>query len=132
MKDIARILGVELEEVFSIKHEGVVYDSCFKLTEFGLAKLSDNTGCWVMIGIDSLLNGYDEIILKHWRPNNGGYYYLPMLTPNVSDRYEMHRWDGGNFDKFWLNHGLVCKTKEEAIELAKKMLEIAGEEHLNE
>ena len=121
MKDIAKILGVELEEVFSIKHEGVVYDSCFKLTEFGLAELSDNTGCWVMIGIDSLLNGYDEII-KRWRPNIGGYYYVPMLTPCASHRYEMHRWDGGNFDKFWLNHGLVCKTEEEAIKLAQKML----------
>lgn len=64
MIKVAKMLGVELEEVFSIKHEGAVYDSCFKLTEFGLAELSDNTGCWSMISIDSLLNGYDEIIKR--------------------------------------------------------------------
>lgn len=121
MENIAKILGVELGEIFSIKHEGVVYNSRFTLTEFGLMEISKGIDCEVTISIDSLLNGDDEIV-KHWKPNNEEYYYVPTLTFYPSGRYEVYMWDGGDFDQFWLNHGLVCKTKEEAIELAGKML----------
>ena len=121
MENIAKILGVKLGEVFSIKHEGVVYDSCFKLTEFGLMQISNGIDCEVIISIDSLLNG-DDCIVKHWKPNREECYYVPTLTFYPSGRYEVYVWDGGDFDQFWLNHGLVCKTKDEAIKLADKML----------
>ena len=125
MENIAKILGVELGEIFSIKHKGVVYDSCFKLTKFGLMQISNSIDNEITISIDNLLNGDDEII-KRWRPNNGGLFYVPVLNFYQSQRYEFYVWDGGDFDQFWLNHGLVCRTKEEAIELAGKMLTFTG------
>ena len=62
MKEVAKLLGVELEEEFKIK--GFV-NKC-KLSTYGLMCWSDTTQNWVLSNaIGELLNGLDEIVKLH-------------------------------------------------------------------
>ena len=59
MKEVAKLLGVELEEEFRIK--GFV-NRC-KLSTYGLMCWSDTSQDWVLSSaIGELLNGLDEIV----------------------------------------------------------------------
>ena len=62
MKDVAKLLGVELEEEFKIK--GFI-NKC-KLSTYGLMCWSDTSQDWVLSSaIGELLNGLDEIVKLH-------------------------------------------------------------------
>ena len=62
MKEVAKLLGVELEEEFKIK--GFV-NKC-KLSTYGLMCWSDTSQDWVLSSaIGELLNGLDEIVKLH-------------------------------------------------------------------
>lgn len=53
-------------------------------------------------------------------------YYVPM--PAVSDLYNDITYTADNWDKRVVEHGIVFQTKEEAIECARKMLEVVKQE----
>ena len=53
-------------------------------------------------------------------------YYYPI--PSDRDLWESRLWIGDNYDNSRFSRGLVCKTKEEAIDMAKKMLAVVKEE----
>lgn len=57
-------------------------------------------------------------------------YYVADIT-SVS-LYARHIYIAGSFDKTLVKCGIVFKTKEEAIECAKKMLKVAKQEAENE
>lgn len=62
MKEVAKLLGVELEEEFKIK--GFI-NKC-KLSTYGLMCWSDTSQDWVLSSaIGELLNGLDEIVKLH-------------------------------------------------------------------
>ena len=62
MKEVAKLLGVELEEEFRIK--GFI-NKC-KLSTYGLMCWSDTQQDWVLSSaIGELLNGLDEIVKLH-------------------------------------------------------------------
>ena len=70
MKEVAKLLGVELEEEFKIK--GFI-NKC-KLSTYGLMCWSDTSQDWVLSSaIGELLNGLDEIV-KLYEPQK------PILT----------------------------------------------------
>lgn len=83
MPDIAKMLGVELEEEFKIVD---LSNECklllnYKFTENGLY-LKDETGTWwsqTNVLLHKLLKG--EMIIKKlpWKPKAGETYYLPIL-----------------------------------------------------
>ena len=64
--------------------------------------------------------------MDRWRPKEGKRYYFPSVyygTPAVaSDIWENRRLDGDRYQV-----GIICESKKEAIEMAKKMLDIAKE-----
>ena len=64
------------------------------------------------------------------KPKKGKLYY----TPNLKDEglYSIEAFADDEWDRTWLERGLICETKEEAIELTKKMLEVAKRRLLNE
>lgn len=83
MPEVAKMLGVELEEEFKIVD---LSNECkfllnYKFTENGLY-LKDETGTWwsqANVVLHKILKG--EIIIKKlpWKPKSGETYYLPIL-----------------------------------------------------
>lgn len=71
---------------------------------------------------DSIKEAIDDAMEKMW-PDYGDRYYFPSL--NSDCMYNYHWWAGYKSEKILKRRGLVFKTKEEAIEAAKKMLEVA-------
>ena len=62
MKEVAKLLGVELEEEFRIKYLSIKY----KLSKDGLKYWSDTQQDWVLsCEIGELLTGLDEIVKLH-------------------------------------------------------------------
>ena len=62
MKEVAKLLGVELEEEFKIKG----FTNKCKLSTYGLMCWSDTSQDWVLSNaISELLNGLDEIVKLH-------------------------------------------------------------------
>lgn len=53
-------------------------------------------------------------------------YYSPSV--NAEEPYIRHIYDADRLDKIYINRGIVFKTKEEAIECAKKMLEVVKQD----
>lgn len=61
-----------------------------------------------------------------WKPKFGDEYYTPdTLLGEASDL--SYAWSGSKVDTRMYEAGIVCRTKEEAIELARKMLAVARE-----
>ena len=133
MKNTAKMLGVELGEVFSIKHDEDVYNYYFRFTENGLERSPDGVNNWDSACTSyyySLLTGR-EVIVKYWTPKIDDEYYIPFLSFYSHKRYKNFIWDGGDVDHFWLTNGLICKTKEEAIKMTEKLLAFAKKQWMH-
>lgn len=128
MKGVAKLLGVELGKEFYIEGD----KDRFKITNAGVEYYSFAYRKWfptMPIVLEKLLNG-TFVIKDIWTPDSGQVYYYPIVDEDslCCDC----EWHGEDTDYHRLDNGLVFETKEEAIELAKKMLETAREEHFNE
>lgn len=132
MKNTAKILGVELGEVFSIKHDEGVYNCYFRFTENGLERSPDGVNNWDSAWTSyyhNLLTGR-EVIVKYWKPKIYDEYYIPSFAFDPDNRYTNFIWNGGDIDHFWLTNGLICKTKEKAINMTGKLLALAKKHRL--
>lgn len=49
-------------------------------------------------------------------------YYIPRIHPNDSFMWLSATWEDNNADNKLYQLGLVCKTREEAIAMTKKMI----------
>ena len=132
MAEAAKLLGVELDEVFFFKGRSgrlscyTYYSKTYlKFTENGLKESADRTSwhsaaAWVWNG---LITGALQIVKLPWKPSYGEVYYMPsVINENKYVRLFWH--DSGTYENFY-QQGMVCRTKEEAIELAEEMLAIA-------
>ncbi len=126
MKKVAQMLGVELNEVFRIDGNG----HYFRLTDIGLE---------VSVGMDlaelkhtawfsedscmlsGLLTGELKIKKLPWKPSHGDEYWIP-ITNQVAVSAVWSRWSNSDNDNYRYEHGLICRTKEEAEKLAKNLL----------
>lgn len=127
MKNTAKMLGVGLGEVFSIKYDEGVYNCYFRFTENGLERSPDGVNNWDSAWTSyyhNLLTG-SEVIVKYWKPKIGDGYYIPSFSFYSNKRYAYYVWDDVDIDYFWLTNGLVYKTKEEAIKMTDKLLALA-------
>ena len=129
MAEVAKVLGVELEEVFSFKGRSGCYNYCsetyLKFTENGLKESVNrtswhNAAAWIWKG---LITGALKIIKLPWRPSRGDVYYMPSVTS--IGKYIKLFWTGSRNDEGSYQQGLVLRTKKEAIELAEEMLDVA-------
>ena len=127
MAEVAKMLGVDLGEEFKI--EGTPSNCFYRLSHEGLilyhrdkyGRLENRHGERSTNMLSLLLEGINEIIKLPWKPiDRNGHYYVPCVDrPGLFIRWA---WDDDDIDQYRFGRGLVCKTKEEAIELAKKML----------
>lgn len=120
MADVAKLLGIELEEEFMVTED----DSIYKLTKDGLEYKSDD-GNWYYANdvFLNLLDGTIEIVKLPWQPKKGDAYYYPGEGFNNICRA---LWENSVFDFAYKEAGLIFKTYEECEaalpELRKKYL----------
>lgn len=108
MKDVAKILGVELEEEFKIKG----FEPIYKITNYGLVIKTDSNN-WCEMSGDTflqLIRG-DYVIRKlPWQPKKGDeYYYTGEGFNNVCRSL----WENTVFGFAYKEAGLIFKTYEE-------------------
>lgn len=108
MKDVAKILGVELEEEFKIKG----FEPIYKITNYGLVIKTDSNN-WCEMSGDTflqLIRG-DYVIRKlPWQPKKGDEYYYPGEGFNNVCRA---LWGNTVFGFAYKEAGLIFKTYEE-------------------
>lgn len=63
-----------------------------------------------------------KIVKYKWMPKIDEKYYIPDLSDD--NLYLSYKWAGDYADRKYFNKGLVFKTKEKAIEVAKKLLKV--------
>ena len=118
MKEVAKLLGVELEEVFRLEK----YESYFRFTrEYFESSLDGNN--WSIahnLTLLAVLNGTATIKRK---PKYDEKYYIPSISNAFG--YNSFCWRGDDSDEKYYNFGIICKSKEEAIALRQKMLAVA-------
>lgn len=123
MADIAKMLGVELEEEFHLKDSSVFY----KIVNKGLYYKFNTT--WYPSSNDlfvKLIMGEVEIIKLPWQPKVGDVYYRPRDYHTAFSEAVTDFWRDTVNDFALKEAGLIFKTKEECEaalpELRKKYL----------
>lgn len=122
MKQIALMLGLEWDEE---KHESSEFEIVgshyrYKITQNDLVGCYDGTWSTAGIRFGDLIN---KIKLPQWKPGIRGRYYTPCV--DGTDLYTVFVNEDLAIDRQIIERNLARKTPEEAIELAKKMLECA-------
>lgn len=130
MESIAKLLGVELNEVFRIEDFDLELYDFFKITENGLYQSSKSEPYdWKAApNFILLLTGEIEITKLPQKPKKPAigdmYCYPDPATPILWGRCS---WRDDEVDNYRFQHGFVFTTREEAIEIAKQMLTVAKE-----
>ena len=129
MAEVAKLLGVELNEVIFVKGCSGCYTyyskTYLKFTESGLKDSVNRTSwhsaaAWVW---KSLITGALKINKLPWKPSRDDAYYMPSVTS--IDKYIKLFWTGSKNDEDSYQQGLVFRTEKEAVELAEEMLDVA-------
>nr|DAW54776.1 MAG TPA: hypothetical protein [Bacteriophage sp.] len=120
MMEVAKLLGVELEEEFEIM--GAPVGCVYKLSEKGVALYHKEENWWEVLPhmLTLLLSGEFKIVKLPWKPTVHDDYYYP--NPLDRDLWGCGIWVDNDNDNNRFSRGLIVKTKEEAIVMAKKML----------
>ena len=135
MAGVAELLGVELGQSFKITDDTYgIRQSYYRLTEENGCEISGDNTSWVTVSAEVLkwlIMGDVRISKLPWKPTNEGeWYYTPALDTE-SGCYTVY-WENDDTDKRRYRRGLVFKTREEAIAVSKKMLDILEEVRGNE
>lgn len=122
MPEIAKMLGVEVGEIFKMTD----YNSLYRFTERGL-EFKGTAGWCLSEMIEWLLTGRNEILKLPWQPKEGDRYYFPATDFQYSCP---ETWDNHPIDFALKEAGMAFKTKEECEaalpELRKKYLSETG------
>ena len=113
---IAKMLGVEMGERFEIIGHG--FDRYY-FSDDGL--FSECFDMALKETLSNILIGRSKIKKLPWKPKVQEMYYSPYVGGGKAD-YTDSSWDNDDVDLARYDAGLVCRTKEEALEKAKKML----------
>ena len=130
MAEVAKLLGVELDEVFFIKEYPSDSKIYLKFTENGLEQSLDKDSWTKATGRvwERIITGALKINKLPWKPQNGEKYYVPRIAVQPEDRHFYYYWTYDDINIKHYHMGLVCKTPEEAIALTEKMLEAINEQ----
>lgn len=128
--EVAGLLGVKLGESFKIaddRNSFLKWERYYRFTNNGMEMSKDEIHwekCMSDV-LEWLIKG--EIGIKRpWKPAMHDDYYFPL--PTDKDLWGGGIWTGSDNDIRKLKHGLVFKTKEEAVMAAKKMLAAINEQ----
>lgn len=129
MAEVAKMFGVELGESFKITSDTQGdYQNYYRFTENNCLEMSDDGVEWgmtVTLTLRGILMGDIRIVKLPWKPKMDEKYYIPSIFD--WDFYKYNFWLNDEHDEKFYKRGLVFKTKEEAIEMSKKMLAMAKE-----
>ena len=133
MAEVAKLLGVELGEVFFIKEYPSDSKIYLKFTENWLEQSLDKDSWTKATGRvwERIITGALKINKLPWKPREGEKYYVPRIAIRPYDRHYWYYWDNSGVDIKRYDMGIVCKTPEEAIKLANKMLAVLKEDRDN-
>lgn len=132
MAEVAKMLGVEVGEAFKIiddTHSN--YRRYYRFTKNVGVETSDDDVHWkkaIAEALECLLMGDVKVVKLPWKPQKGEKYYIPRISIRLEDRYYWYHWQNSDADIKRYTMGLVCKTREEAIEMTKKMLAVVENE----
>ena len=120
---VAKMLGVEVGERFKIIVNGMEKKGLFYFENgaIGSGFFEENhqdTINWILI---ALIFGEAKIKKLPWKPKMKEMYYSPWVDGGKLD-YIYLSWNNDSVNLARYDAGLVCRTKEEAIDKAKKML----------
>lgn len=133
MAEVAQILGLQLGQHFRIKQ--FIFD-LYRISENGLeifggrnagdpnAENPDDTK-WFSIGgqrLSDILRGI-YTISDSYVPDDGDEYFIPRPADKALYSHDIWHGDEDDFYRFYL--GVVCRDREEAIEIAKQMQAVA-------
>lgn len=65
--------------------------------------------------------------MTKWKPEIGETYYIPDMFFEGKEDILAYIWSDSELDYRKYEAGIVCRTKEEAVELSSKMLMVAKE-----
>jgi hypothetical protein len=125
MENIAKMVGLELEEEFQVEGDSVFK---YKITKDGLKYSEIYFDQYYFSAIDTLptIIYYPELIIKKpWTPKYNENYFYPNIFHDVV--YETKNIDGLS-DKYLIDLNLHCKTRKGAEEKKKKILEFCKNE----
>ena len=125
MAEVAKMLGVELEEEFTVPNKVATLKISAK---DGLMYKFKDEGEWQSGASDlqDLLIGEVEIVKLPWKPKNKEGYYYPC-TYEQEVFYAL--WVGSTFNYAMYNLGMCYRTREEAeAHFAEDYKKLTGEE----
>ena len=127
MIEVAKLLGVEIGEVFFIREYPSDSKMYLKFTENGLERSLDKDSWTKATGRvwERIITGALKINKLPWKPREGEKYYVPRIAVQPEDRHFYYYWTYDDINIKRYDMGLVCKTPEEAIALTEKMLAVA-------
>lgn len=129
MTEVAKLLGVELGEIFKVADDTFgEYRPYHRFTESADLEISDDGVEWesaTAVVLKCLLMGDVRIVKLPWKPREDERYFYPL--PSDKDLWGGTTWTDSNYDNIRLNRGLVFKTIEEAVAVAQRMVEVAEE-----
>lgn len=126
MAEVAKMLGVEIGQVFHIKNsDSWIYRLNFQGLE---TKCQENE--WLECNLlPKLLNGELEIIKLPWKPKYGDKYYT-YYTNGEEWLIWDNTWSSDVSDYARLKSGIVFRTSQAALNaLPQKYKELTGEEY---
>lgn len=128
MKYIANLFGLELGEPFTIVNSnGDMDKNGYIFTENGLEKSDKHINgiyehterCNTIL--TNMFRGYYDIKKIPWKPATGRNYFMPYISGGEADFDEKTYWDFECDEKRY-KAGMICRTENEAVEKAEKML----------
>ena len=122
MAEVAKMFGLELEEHFHItkkSYENTVY----KFTKDGVAFYDNKLRTWYeSVGaLAGILTGETGVVKLTWKPRDNEHYFIPDIT--TPEMFSYLEWTNDYVDNHMYKHGLICRTKEEAIGKAELLME---------
>lgn len=123
MREVAELLGIKFDQTFQIND----IEINLKLKSDGLYGFSPIAELWTPVPtiLFNLVTGVYSIHKSIRKLVKGEEYFIPDFT--VSSLACAVTWSDSDFDNCNAKNHLVCLTKEEAVNLAKKMLALAEE-----
>lgn len=119
MTQVADILGVEMDESFAVYKKDLSYLGMYKITERGL--MDYDVGIFEKTLLTNILTG-ECTIKKIWNPKIGEKFYIPTIDSNKTSLC-FNRSETSDLDNLYFKRGMICKTREQATELAEVALE---------
>ena len=62
-----------------------------------------------------------EVVKLPWKPRDNEHYFIPEIT--TPEMFSYLEWTNDYVDNHMYKHGLICRTKEEAIRKAELLME---------